>query len=66
MKIFTLAAALAARTLSPTQTIYCEEGTIGDRQRPDSRHAHQRVAHADADPGHFFEHRCGEDRDGAR
>jgi len=28
MKIFTLAAALAARTLSPTQTVYCEEGTM--------------------------------------
>ncbi len=28
MKIFTVAAALAARTLSPTQTIYCEEGTM--------------------------------------
>jgi cell division protein FtsI (penicillin-binding protein 3) len=28
MKVFTLAAALAAKTLSPTQTIYCEEGTM--------------------------------------
>ncbi len=28
MKIFTVASALAARTLSPTQTIYCEEGTM--------------------------------------
>jgi cell division protein FtsI (penicillin-binding protein 3) len=28
MKIFTIASALAARTLSPTQTIYCEEGTM--------------------------------------
>jgi cell division protein FtsI (penicillin-binding protein 3) len=28
MKIFTLAAALSARTLSPTQTVYCEEGTM--------------------------------------
>jgi cell division protein FtsI (penicillin-binding protein 3) len=28
MKIFTVAAALAARTLSPTQTVYCEEGTM--------------------------------------
>ena len=28
MKIFTLAAALAGRSLAPTQTIYCEEGTM--------------------------------------
>jgi cell division protein FtsI (penicillin-binding protein 3) len=28
MKIFTLAAALSAKTLSPTQTIYCEEGRM--------------------------------------
>jgi cell division protein FtsI (penicillin-binding protein 3) len=28
MKIFTLATALAARTISPTQTLYCEEGTM--------------------------------------
>jgi cell division protein FtsI (penicillin-binding protein 3) len=28
MKIFTVAAALAAKTLSPTQTIFCEEGTM--------------------------------------
>jgi cell division protein FtsI (penicillin-binding protein 3) len=28
MKIFTLAAALAAHSISPTQTIYCEEGTM--------------------------------------
>ena len=28
MKIFTLAAALAAKSLSPTQTIFCEEGTM--------------------------------------
>jgi cell division protein FtsI (penicillin-binding protein 3) len=28
MKIFTLASAIAARTLSPTQTIYCEEGKM--------------------------------------
>src|SRR5688572_11101554 len=28
MKIFTVAAALAAKSLSPTQTIFCEEGTM--------------------------------------
>jgi len=28
MKIFTLASALAARTLSPTQTLYCEQGRM--------------------------------------
>jgi len=28
MKIFTIAAALAARVISPTQTIYCEEGKM--------------------------------------
>jgi cell division protein FtsI (penicillin-binding protein 3) len=28
MKIFTVAAALAAHSISPTQTIYCEEGTM--------------------------------------
>jgi cell division protein FtsI (penicillin-binding protein 3) len=28
MKVFTLASALAARTLSPTQTLYCEQGRM--------------------------------------
>ncbi len=28
MKVFTLAAALAAKTISPTETIYCEQGTM--------------------------------------
>ena len=41
MKIFTLAAALAARTLSPTQTIYCEEGTMAVDNVDHPRHAHQ-------------------------
>ncbi len=62
MKVFTIANALAAKSVAPSASIYCEEGTMAIDNHGHPRHPRLQVADGHPDPEPLVQHRRRQDR----